>query len=354
MFSKIIKNITLTCRTINIKQIRLYSLEITENVANTFKPPEICDTKLLKVAIIGCPNAGKSTFINNLMDRKVCATSSKVHTTRNKSLAIFTVGDSQIVFVDTPGLVNDREKKKFNLEKSFTKDSKSSLSDADIIGVIHDVANAYTREILDIKVIRLLELHKTKPSFLVLNKVDVLKSKRKLLDITRVLTENSLDGKTIPGKFKKIETENKGWPLFKEIFMVSSLTGSGIPEVRDYLIKNAKPNKWMFPEETWTNETPENLVLKAVQATLLNFLPQEIPYTLKPELELFEQNNLTGDIICSVVVKCPSQRIAKLVAGASDGKLKQITETVQHDLQLAFQNFVRIHIVMNSEEKEKT
>lgn len=74
---------------------------------------DISVERILKVSIIGMPNAGKSTFINSLLDRKVCAVSSKVHTTRGKSKAIFTVDNTQVVFLDTPGVVNDREYKKY-------------------------------------------------------------------------------------------------------------------------------------------------------------------------------------------------------------------------------------------------
>lgn len=118
----------------------------------------------------------------------MCATSPRVHTTRCRARAVLTEGDSQIVFLDTPGIVHLKEKQKYyflidlvkyfsdlcfryKLEKSFTLGFKSYLGEADLIGVIHDVSNVYLRECLDIKLIRLLEEAKNKPSFLVLNKV---------------------------------------------------------------------------------------------------------------------------------------------------------------------------------------
>jgi GTP-binding protein Era len=310
-------------------------------------PNEDFKTRLLKVAVIGIPNVGKSTFINNLMDRKVCPTSSKVHTTRAKCQAIFTEGDSQIVFLDTPGLVSLKEQKKFNLEKSFLKDSKSSLRQADIIGVIHDASNVWTREKLDIKVIRLLEENKDKPSFLVFNKVDIIKTKRKLLDLTRLVTDNCVNGKPIPGRkpLQQQDTNVRGWPHFQEIFMVSALTGDGLDALKNYLIEKAKPAEWLFPSEVWSDQTAQEIVSKSVKAKLLDFLPQEIPYTLRPELEFFEIGE-KGQIVTVVLVHCPSERIAKLVAGESDGKLRQITESLQKDLQDTFHNYVRIKIVL--------
>ncbi|KAF2879015.1 hypothetical protein ILUMI_27156 [Ignelater luminosus] len=310
--------------------------------------------KLLKVAVIGMPNAGKSTFINYLMDRKVCPTSSKIHTTRKKTTAIFTEGNSQIIFLDTPGLVTDRMRRKYNLESSFVKDSEICLKQADTVGVIHDVSCKWKPEQLDIKIIDLLEKHKEKPSFLVLNKVDILKSKRKLLELTRLLTMNCLDGQPIMKKKLELNEcdNNHGWPYFKEVFMISALTGSGLGEVKDYLIKTAKPGKWMFPGDVWSNQTPEIIIVDTVKATLLDFLPQEIPYKMEPILELYEiSEDKTISIV--VLVKCISERVAKLVAGGSDGRLRQITEGVQRDLQNIFQTYVKITIVLESPKQKK-
>ncbi|CAH1154649.1 unnamed protein product [Phaedon cochleariae] len=313
----------------------------------TDEPVAEIQTRVLRVAIIGMPNAGKSTLINQIMDRKVCATSEKVHTTRTKARAIFTEDDAQIIFVDTPGLVNEKEQKIYNLQKAFIRDGKSVSREADIIGVVHDVANTWTRERLDIKVIKLLEYNKSKPSFLVFNKVDVLKSKRKLLELTRQITENCVNGEPIPGgkPVKPKNSDDKGWPFFQEIFMVSALTGDGLEDIKKYLLNSAKRGKWIFPEKTWTDQISETVILNTVKATLLNFLPQEIPYQLTPLIEYLNVDQ--NDVITTVViVQCPSARIAKLIAGAADGRLRQITDTVRIDLQDAFHNYVKIKIVL--------
>ncbi|KAL3272428.1 hypothetical protein HHI36_013910 [Cryptolaemus montrouzieri] len=215
---------------------------------------ELCKSRLLKVAIIGMPNAGKSTIINSLMDRKVCPTSSKVHTTMKKSLSIFTEDDAQIIFLDTPGIVTAQAQKKYNLKKTFVKDGIGSLHLANLIGVVHDVGNMWTRGRIDIKILKLLEAHKKKPSFLILNKIDLLKQKRKLLELTRKLTENRLEGRLCSENIELDEDEVdivRGWPFFNEIFMISALTGSGIEELRNYLIDQAKPAPWMFLQKNF-------------------------------------------------------------------------------------------------------
>ncbi|VEN55914.1 unnamed protein product [Callosobruchus maculatus] len=335
-----------------VKQFSTITNEVVANGQTEFFPACNSDSKLLRVAIIGMPNAGKSTFINNLMDRKVCPVSSKVHTTRGKAKAIFTQDNTQIVFMDTPGIVSDKEQKKYNLEKTFIRDCKNVSKGADMIGVIHDVTNFWTRDRLDIKIIKLLEHHKSKPSFLIFNKVDALKSKRKLLDLARLLTDNSLDGKPMPGAktFKREDSETKCWPFFQDIFMVSALTGDGLEDVRNYLLSKAQPGEWMFPEAVWTDQSAESIITNTVQAKLLDFIPQEIPYNLKSYMEYFNVDE-AGKITCVVLVQCPTNRIAKLVAGASDGKIRQITESVQKDLQETFHTFVKIQIVLTTAEK---
>ncbi|XP_050312704.1 GTPase Era, mitochondrial [Anthonomus grandis grandis] len=306
--------------------------------------------KLVKVGIIGMPNSGKSTLINDLSQRRSCPTSSKVHTTRAQSMAIFTEGDTQVVFIDTPGLVNQKEQKKFNLEKTFIRDPKNALKEADVIGVVHDTSNVYGREKLDIKIVNLLEHHRDSPSFLVLNKIDLLKSKRKLLDIARILTESSIDGSPVPRQGVNEECkhqEYKGWPHFKEVFMISALYGDGVEDLRSHIVRQAKPAEWMFPEEIWTDQRAEDIITSSVQAKLLDFLPQEIPYKLRPELEYFDINSSTGVMTTCVTVKSPSKRISSLVAGTADGRLKQIVQSVQDDLQNTFHNFVRVKIVLD-------
>lgn len=106
----------------------------------------------------------------------MCPASSKVHTTRKKSHAIITSDKTQIVFLDTPGVISNQEQKKFNLEKTFFRDCEKSLMLTDLIGVVHDVGDHWTRDMLDLKIIRLLERYKKKPSFLILNKVSKIKS----------------------------------------------------------------------------------------------------------------------------------------------------------------------------------
>lgn len=112
MLAKRFKHVFFNNKTFLLSVVRCTSAqEIPQECQNQHETEQ--QQKLLKLAVVGVPNAGKSTFINNLMERKVCATSPKVHTTRARARAIFNEGNNQIVFVDTPGIVNQQERNKY-------------------------------------------------------------------------------------------------------------------------------------------------------------------------------------------------------------------------------------------------
>ncbi|XP_052873000.1 GTPase Era, mitochondrial [Anopheles cruzii] len=311
--------------------------------------------KLIKVAIIGMPNAGKSTLINRLIDQRVCPVSTKVHTTRKTLKAIHSRSNSQAILFDTPGLVGAREMKKHQLDSQFVSACRHAIQHSSLVGVVHDVSNSWTRHTLNPVLLRLLEEYSQVPSFLILNKIDTLKSKRILLDIVKSLTCNRLESirnygpvrkrkklpvaplqeqasSTEPGSAtgEKFEPQPEGWPHFTEIFMVSAVTGDGLRDVMSFVHANATQQPWEHLPNEHTDQSPEQLIVASVRARLLDFMPQEIPYLLQTELEFYEV--IGGRILTSAVVTCPSERIERLVCGESNGKLRQITEQVTSDL----------------------
>lgn len=339
-------------------QIRFYNSPPKE------KHSEISE-KSLNVAVIGLPNAGKSTFINNLINHRICPTSTKVHTTRSTSKAIYTSQDNQLILFDTPGLVTKQEVKKHNLENSFQISPKSSMKQADVIAVIHDVSNRWTRSELNPSVLESLEAHSKVPSFLVLNKIDCLKSKRVLLELVRILTNDThkqgrkLQKSATPTIAEDVPRKLVGWSYFSAIFMASAITGDGLHGIMNFLLKQSKPKTWEYSATDFTDERPEDLIVSSVRARLLDFLPQEIPYTLKSEIEYFAEEkgefelkvlegynyfDISGTIFTSVLVTCPTTRIENLVCGVDNGKLRQITERVTSDLIETFKKPVSLTI----------
>uniref|UniRef100_A0A1Q3F6L3 GTPase Era, mitochondrial n=1 Tax=Culex tarsalis TaxID=7177 RepID=A0A1Q3F6L3_CULTA len=319
--------------------------------------------KLIKVAIIGVPNAGKSTLINHLIDHRVCPTSMKVHTTRSVSKAIQSRSNSQIILFDTPGLVGEREMKKHQLDAGFVSSCRHAIQNSHLIGVVHDVSNTWTRNALNPVLLEVLKDHSSIPSFLILNKIDTLKSKRILLDIVKNVTNNRLENiknysirkrKSTTHKQEEVERkgpESEGWPHFSEIFMVSAMTGDGLKEIMSFVQSHAKAGPWEHLATEHTDQTPEELIVQSVRARLLDYLPQEIPYLLHTELEFYE--HIKGKIFASAVVTCPSERLERLVCGEANGKLRQITERVTSDLIETFAGPVSLTIATRIKGKDK-
>ncbi|XP_037961633.2 GTPase Era, mitochondrial [Plutella xylostella] len=311
--------------------------------------------KVVNVAIIGSPNSGKSTLINNIVDRKICAASNKVHTTTKMVRAMCFQNDTQIIFLDTPGVVSEKEQKKYNLPISMIASCHKSLKCADVIGVVHDVSNRWTKDALHKDVLSILNLVEDIPAFLILNKVDILKSKKQLLSIIRNLTNGVIAGNPIPGPknkekdSKKIET---GYSKFSDVFLVSALKGDGVAEIKEYLMNNAKPASLQYSPEDWTDQAPEKLIEEAVRAKFLDFLHQEIPYNLKIQLEYYEEVEEEDRIISYVSVECPSERLMRLISGAGGGRLQQIKSHVRQDLIDLFKKSVSIDIKLSVSPKK--
>ncbi|XP_055538314.1 GTPase Era, mitochondrial [Wyeomyia smithii] len=354
---------------------RCFSASVSENVEENKSDPasSVLDKnrsnqqkseKLIKVAIIGIPNAGKSTLINHLINHRVCPTSMKVHTTRKAAKAIQNRANSQMILFDTPGLVGERERKRHQLDSEFVSACRHAIQNSNLVGVVHDVSNSWTRNSLNPILLEVLRQYAHIPSFLVLNKVDTLKSKRVLLDIVRNITNNQMENiknyhvkkrkslaqETDSKRERELSKEQTGWSHFTEVFMVSAITGDGLKEVMNFIYSHAQPGTWEHLATENTDQTPENLIVQSVQARLLDYLPQEIPYLLQTELEFYE--NIRGRIYASAVVTCPNARLERLVCGESNGKLRQITERVTSDLIETFTAPVSLTIVTRLKSKE--
>ncbi|XP_011164076.2 GTPase Era, mitochondrial [Solenopsis invicta] len=287
------------------------------------------DQKSLKIAFLGAPNVGKSTLINQLIKRSVCPVSCKVHTTETKAHGIYVEGDTQLIFMDTPGMVSKKECEKFKLAKSFKADPKTSLHTADIVGIVQDADNIYTRHKIDPNLLELLteDIKNKIPIILIINKVDRLKKKEILLDFVNTLTKS------------------KKSPSFYDIFMISALTGDGVNDLRSYLLDTAKPRAWEYEGHVYVDNTCEDIMRQTVRAKLLDILPNEIPYRLKVKLEHFDP--APDDSIKALIsVTCPNKRIARLLTRGSNNRIGQIAVMAEEELRHAFRTSVRLKLVV--------
>ncbi|XP_033321874.2 GTPase Era, mitochondrial [Megalopta genalis] len=284
--------------------------------------------KFLKIAILGLPNVGKSTLVNTLARRMICPTSSKVHTTMHKAEVMYSEGETQIVFMDTPGLITNHEMKKYNLQETFQEDPKLSIQEADVVGIIQDVTNIYTRHRLSSFIVNQLKTKKDDaPLLLIFNKIDKLKNKKVLLDLTTQLIKN-----------EKL-------PKFDDVFMISALSGDGVNDLRNYLLDCAKESDWQYSNDSYTDQSIETIVRETVRAKLLDHLPQDIPYMIQTKIEHFDIKD-DGTATVSVLLEC-SQNYFKTALLKNKGEMiKLIAIAVEKELRHAFRTNILVRLAV--------
>ncbi|KAI5615591.1 GTPase Era, mitochondrial [Silurus asotus] len=346
-------------------------------------PDQPEDAKVLRVAIIGAPNSGKSTLTNQLLGKKLFAASQKVHTTRSRALGVITEDNTQIILLDTPGLTTPSKAKRHQLEKTFLVDPLKSLRQADLVVVLVDVSDKWTRGRLDFEVLKCLALNAGIPSVLVLNKVDLLKGKPLLLDITAELTEGVVNGKRLKvrslvkplqkdtsekllkktsglpngemqnpgnqlltglsGEQLRALKSRKGWSHFKDVFMMCATDGEDVQTLKSYLMAEAKPGPWQYHSAVLTDQSPEDICTNAIREKLLEYLPQEVPYSVTQHIELWRE---TADNQLDIAVKLHVRKDShmKMVIGPGGQLIARIAREAGLDLTNAFMCEVRLKI----------
>ena len=208
------------------------------------------------VAIIGSPNAGKSTLLNNLIGQKISIVSPKAQTTRMRVLGVLTEKQTQIGFIDTPGIFAAKRR----LDQAMVHAAWNSLSDADVIVLMVD-ANAT----LDDKIMAIIdELNKREQRVvLALNKVDKLN----------------------PNKLLPLAAEMNATGIVDKIFMISALNGDGVGDLKNYLIGKMPQSPWFFAEDQLSDLPSQLLAAEITREQLFRQLQQELPYgaTVIPE-----------------------------------------------------------------------
>ncbi|XP_061166317.1 GTPase Era, mitochondrial-like [Saccostrea echinata] len=164
----------------------------------TMPPNQPDNSKILRMAIIGDPNVGKSTLINRLLQHKILPVSTKINTTRKNTLLVLTKDEYQIIFVDTPGVLNPKTKARHRVPSSLVVDPDKAADNVDLLGVVVDVKDKFRRNTLSKTVMKILHLHRNTPTVLILNKVDAVVNKKGLLNTIISLTNKELNEKKIP------------------------------------------------------------------------------------------------------------------------------------------------------------
>ncbi|XP_023441349.1 GTPase Era, mitochondrial isoform X2 [Dasypus novemcinctus] len=319
--------------------------------------------RVLRVVLLGAPNAGKSTLSNQLLGRKVFPVSKKVHTTRCQAMGVITEEEVQVILLDTPGLICPKKKKRHNLEPSLLEDPWKSMESADLVVVLVDVSDKWTRSQLSPQVLQCLTRFSQVPSILVMNKVDCLKQKSVLLELTASLTKGVVNGKKLkmreafsshpgipctspepndPDTQSGKGPQRIGWPHFQEIFMLSALSQEDVKTLK-YLLAQAQPGPWEFHSGVLTSQTPEEICANTIREKLLEYLPQEVPYIVQQRTEVWEEGP-SGELVILQKLLVPKESHMRLLIGPKGCMISQIAQEVSHDLMDIFLCDVKLQL----------
>ncbi len=247
------------------------------------------------VALIGRPNAGKSTLLNRLVGEKIAAVSNKPQTTRHKIKGIVTLDDGQIVFVDTPGV----HKPGFLLNRRMMSSVHDALLSVDLVVLMRDASVSTGNG--DRFVLELVKQAK-KPSLLVLNKIDKIQDKAKLLPLI---------------EFYSKEHE------FKEIIPVSALKGDAVGELLDNIKNHLPAGEPLYSPDELTDQPLRLLVSEMVREQILGRTGEEIPYVTAVITEKYDESDpKLVRIYCAIYVERPSQK--KIIIGKQGSRLKEV------------------------------
>ncbi len=254
------------------------------------------------IALIGAPNAGKSTLLNRLVGAKIAIVSRKVQTTRALVRGITIEGPSQLIFVDTPGIFAPRRR----LDRAMVTTAWGGAQDADFVGVLIDARSGLEEE-ADALLHRLAEVRR--PKVLILNKVDVVE-KEKLLALAQAVHKRG---------------------VFAATFMLSALTGDGVDDLKRWLAAQVPEGPWHYPPDQMSDAPLRQLAAEITREKLFERLHQELPYQSTVETEQWKE--LRGGAVRieqTIYVERESQR--KIALGKGGATIKAIGAAARKDI----------------------
>lgn len=273
------------------------------------------------VAVIGAPNAGKSTLVNQLVGQKVAITSAKAQTTRARLLGIALEGETQIILADTPGIFAPRRR----LDRAMVSAAWEGTREADAVLLVVDPIKQRRHELEP-----LLEGLKDRPErkLLALNKVDA-SAKEPLLALAQDLT---------------------GKADFAEVFFVSALTGDGVPELKAHLASLMPEGPWHYPEDQVSDASERLLAAEVTREQLYRQLHVELPYdsAVRPE-SYAQRKDGSVEIHQQIVVGRETQRA--IVLGKRGARIKTIGEEARKELSALLGVPVHLYLHVKVDEK---
>ena len=260
------------------------------------------DTRCGFVALIGAPNAGKSTLLNALVGSKVTIVSRKVQTTRALIRGIALEGKAQLIFVDTPGIFAPKRR----LDRAMVMTAWTGAHDADLVGLLIDARKGLDEEaeaILD----RLAAVRQ--PKLLILNKIDMV-AKETLLMLAKAANDKA---------------------TFEATFMISALKGDGVADLKAWLAARVPAGPWLYPPEQMSDAPLRQLAAEITREKLFERLHQELPYHATVETEVWKELR-KGDIRIEQTVYVERESQRKIVLGKGGQTIKAIGEAARREI----------------------
>ena len=277
------------------------------------------------VSIVGRPNVGKSTLMNNVVGEKIAIMSDKPQTTRNTIQAVYTDEEMQIVFLDTPGI----HKPKNKLGEFMVKAATEAFKNVDLILFVVDDSKKIGPG--DRKIIEDLRSVKT-PIILVVNKIDQLDQKDELFDIIKMYDREG---------------------IFKEIVPISALKGKNtdtlIKVIQNYLEEGPK----YFPDYMITDQPERVLIAELIREKVLHYLNDEIPHGVAVEIEKMKARNDKEIVDVSAVIYCERDSHKGIIIGKNGRKLKGIGKSARQDIELLLGSQINLQLWVKVKENSR-
>lgn len=282
------------------------------------------ETRCGFIALIGAPNAGKSTLMNTLVGAKISIVTPKAQTTRSRITGVCIHNDTQLILVDVPGVFHAKQK----FEKAMVERAWGSAGEADAILFLHDV-----KRTPDDETETAMEKIKAsgKPLYLALNKVDVLEDKAKLLELSVWFQERA---------------------PFKEIFMISALKKDGIIDILEMLSRQMPQGPWLFPEDELTDIPVRFMAAEFTREQCFLRLREELPYTLSVETEEYKER-ADGSVEIRQIIIVQNERQKMIVLGKGGAQIKDIGERARKAISRALDQNVHLFLFVKVREDWK-
>lgn len=262
---------------------------------NNMLPKAVREGKVLKIALIGMPNVGKSTLVNNLVKEKISIVSPKPQTTVKSTLGVISQENTQLIFYDTPGWFNKHQTLK---QKNLATEVLTGMDRSDVVCLLIE---SHRMEDFSMDHPNWSELKNlNKPLILILTKTDLVKPKEELL-------------KTIA----KIDTSN-----FERVFLISALRGQGTKDINQYLISKAMDGVWEFDDNSMTNQSARVLAQEFTREQVFLLTNQEVPYRVQVNTIKWQEDDKSIKIFQEIIVPRDSQK--PIVIGKNGEKIKLI------------------------------